>query len=119
MEQAQTPETTQRFFNQDDFQYILIRSLTALTLSQSEKALDPKTCVMPQGNEEFFPSNAPPQMVYPMPRYFANRIRAEWKAPLGNIQSPSVVKKNYRLLDAAEQMLQTPKVDAPITALQS
>ena len=118
-EQCLPKETSNRFFNQEDFPFMLSRALATLALHQSDKTQDPKSCVLPKGHEEFFPSSTPQQTRFPMPQFFADKIRAEWKSPLGYKQSSSLVKNNYRLMDPSEEMLQIPKIDAPIAALQS
>ena len=75
--------------------------------------------MLPQGDEKFFPPETPNQKLYPLPQFFANKIKAEWKSPLNPKQLPSIMKKNYTLLDPGESMFKTPKVDAAVTALQT
>ena len=60
-----------------------------------------------------------PKKLSPLPQSFADKVRAEWHCPLANKQSPAVFKRNYILLDPAEGMFQTPKVDGPVAGLQS
>lgn len=77
---------------------------------------DPKNGVA----ESFFPKGTlSSEKVFPFPIFFEKQPKGEWKKLANSRQCPQPVKKLYNLLPFANEMQQTPLVDAPVLAIQS
>lgn len=117
------PAQSARFFRQEDYQYLLTKTLSTLDLDEYPSADDKSgTQVNPknihQGNRESFPHGNKTEEMFPFPEYFEQQLKNEWVKPASNMQFSPFFKKLYELPQFASKLLQVPLMDAPVAALQ-
>lgn len=114
-----------RFFTPKDYQGLLYKCLTTLDLKGPRKDpeaaptdIDPENTLW--GSREFFPKGkSAMEKVFPFPIFFKRQLKGEWDKPANGRQCPLPIKKLYNLPSFANAMLQVPRVDAPVLAIQS
>lgn len=118
------PYNIVRFFNIEDYQSLLCKSLSALDLKDSSTGKDDKDADhhpknKAWGSRNYFPKDMPSEKVCPFLVFFERQMRAEWIKTTANRQCSQLHKKLYNLPPFAHEILQVPLVDAPVLAIQS
>lgn len=118
----QLPAPTARFFKQEDYIYLLSKTMSALDLQSQPDGENPEEKQgkwRPKGKNEFFSIPQPTEQALPFPASFETQIKAEWNKPLANKRCPTYIKRLYSLSPYVNEFLQVPVIDAPVAALQT